>query len=391
MKKLIFTVLLFSAALMQCSEELPVSEDFPIVFTTKITPTDQGFRFEGKLIDDSGYKILTYGFVYASDGREFEDGAAIVYELGNPGNETFTLNTPSIGQAPTYACRAFVTYMKNSTKLTVYGNKLSADLKVEGDQPVWNLKAANQSLSGTGEGVGVVFRGTYIFQQDGKVTRFDGKLLTSGALDFPLNTNQSNIKLYSVMPFVLSNQNNNLYALQKDGSWAVITQLPFDHGKLDTGDVYIGEYFPYLYIYGSFGTYIYDYRDNVWETRTALPLTPDQVIVTGAFVYNQHYILTTDGKIQRFNGSSPPSLFTTFPGNIEGEVKMIFVIEGLYLYILSGQKMWKFDVVFAEWKEVTSFPETLYHPIYFSSYEELYVANKKANGNYDVWAFSQFE
>jgi hypothetical protein len=70
---------------------------------------------------------------------------------------------------------------------------------------------------------------------------------------------------------------------------------------------------------------------------------------------------------------------------------MFFVIEGSFLYVLSGQKMWEFNVVLAEWNEVAPFPETLNHPLYFFSEGALYIANKKANGNYEIWSFSQFE
>lgn len=345
---------------MQCREELPVSEDFPIVFTTKAIPHEQGFRFEGELIDDSGYEILMHGFMYAPEGRSRGSGA-IVYKLGNPGDKTFMLNTPPIGQIPTYNFRAFVTYLDNSTKKTVYGDKLLIDSKVAGQRPVWSLRGANEALTGTGEGIAVVSRGVYIIQQDGKVTRFNGKSLTSGGLDFPLNANQPDVKLYCVMPFVLNSQNNNIYILQRDGSWAIITQLPFDPEKLAMGDVYINEYYPHIYIFGSFGTHLYNYRDNIWETGTTLPLSPGEAIVTGTAYYGGYYILTTDGKIQEFNGSFPPRLIATFPfpGAIEGQTHMFFPFEGSFLYVHSGQKMWEFNFVLAKWKEVAPFPKHL--------------------------------
>lgn len=391
MKKQIFILLLFSAILMQCREELPVSEDFPIVFTTKAMPHDQGFRFEGELIDDSGYEILMHGFMYAPAGRDRGPGA-IVYELGYPSDKTFTLNTTSIGQAPSYEYQAFVTYMDNSTKKTSYGNVLHFNSKAAGHyQPVWNLRAANESLTGTGEGVAVVSRGAYIIQQDGKITSFNGISLTSGAADFPLNANQPDVTLYCAMPFILNSKNNNLYRLQENNSWAIITQLPFDPEKLATGDVYINVYYPHIYIFGSFGTHLYNYRDNIWETGTTLPLSSGVAIVTGTNYYGGYYILTTDGKIQEFNGSFPPRLITTFPGAIEGQAHMFFLVDFLFLYVHSGQKMWEFNVGLAEWNEVAPFPEELNHPLYFFSDEGLYIANKKANGNYDIWQFSQFE
>lgn len=391
MKKQIFTLLLFSAASMQCSEELPVSEDYPIVFTTKAIPNDRGFRFEGKLIDNSGYKILTYGFVYApSSGYEIESGA-IVYELGSPGDETFTLNTPSIGTAPTYAYRAFVTYMKNSKKITVYGNNLLVDSKAKGDYPVWSLRIANETLRGTGDGIAVVsqggYHGGYIIQRDGKVTVFGSS--TPRAQDFPLNASQPDAKLYCNMPFVITSQDNNLYRLLDNGSWAIITQLPFDHDKLATGNIFMGQYGARIYIFGSFGTYIYNYWDNTWEEHTALPLSPGQAIVTGANIYDFHYILTTDGQILRAVGTSAPSLLTTFPGQLEDQTQMFLAGEGQFLYVFSGQKMWEFNTVFGEWKEAAPFPEALNHPIYFIN-DWLCIANKKANGNYDIWALWEF-
>lgn len=384
-------ILFFSATLMQCREELPTSADYPIVFTTKATPNDRGFRFEGKLIDNSGYKILTYGFMYGpSSGNEIKEGGAIVYELGNPGSETFALNTPSIGTVPTYAYRAFVTYMKNSKKITVYGNNLLVDSKAKGDYPVWSLKAANETLRGTGDGIAVVYGGSYIIQQDGKVTWINSESLTLGPQDFPLNASQPDAKLYCNMPFVVTTQDNNLYQLLDNGSWAIITQLPFDHEKLATGNIFIGQYDTRIYIFGSFGTYTYNYRDNIWEEHTALPLSPGQAIVTGANIYDFHCILTTDGQILRSAGSSPPVLLTTFPGQIEDQTQMFIVMEGVFLYVLSGQKMWEFNVVSGEWKEAAPFPEALNHPIYFISDRWLNIANKKANGNYDIWQLWQF-
>jgi len=396
MKKQIFIFLLFSVILVQCREELPVAQDFPIVTTVSAMQEEQGITFTGKLIDNGGHEILTYGFIYmglydggsAADflGRGF---GAIVYELGNPGDETYKLNTTSIGIAPNYQYRAFVTYKENYVKKTVYGNVLRIN-PAAGSEQVWSLIAANESFSGSGEGLAVATRyrgGTipeaFIIQQDGKVTKFDmNARVTSPAPDFPVNGNLADLKLYSHGPFVINSQNSNVYKLQENGSWAIVTQLPFDHEKLATGDAYMNGYAQYVFIFGSYGTYVYNLNDNSWETRTTLPLSPGEAIVTGMSIYDEHYILSTDGKIQKFNGSSPPSLFATVPSRVDGSAYMFFsgFKWGVSLNDLSGHKTWLYDPQLNEWSEETFFPEPLNHPIYFGL-----IANKKANGNYDIW------
>lgn len=390
---------------MQCQEEVQVAQDFPIVLTTRATLNEQGFTFEGQLIDDGGHEILTYGFIYigvskgtAADvlGHGF---GTIIYALGSPGNEAYTLTTTSVNAAPTFEYRAFVTYMENSTKKTVYGNVQRITSKTLNSKQVWSLIAANESFAGSGEVLAVAnyYRSgsnpeAHFIQQDGKVTKFDINTRTIlPSLHFPLNASQEDLKLYSATPFVINSQSKNFYRLQENRTFAVITQLPFDPELLAGGDVYVAEYYPYVYIFGSFGTHLYNYRDNVWETGPTFPLSPGQAIVAGTNIYDQHYILTTDGSIRKVNGTTPSSLYTTFPGTIEGPAYLFFANGKLYVGLNnpSGAKIWQFDPALAEWSEDMSFPEPLNHPIYFRVGAQ-YMAIKKANGNYDIWELSQY-
>lgn len=407
MKRQIFTFLLFSAILIQCREELPVAQDFPIVLTTRAIPDEQGFTFEGKLIDDGGYEILTHGFIYSgsSVGSNYlgRGVGAIVYELGSPGNETFfKLNTTSIGRAPIYEYRAFVTYKKNSTKKTFYGNVQRIASKAEGQVSNWNLIAANETLVGNGEVLtaashydGDILEALFI-QQDGKVTKFDAYArVTSEGPNFPLNGNQGQLKLYSTLgALVLNSQNNNVYRLQSSNDWAISTQMPFNHENLAAGDVYIRQYYPHVYIFGSFGTYLFNYIENKWETRSVFPLSLGQSIVAGTNIYDQHYILTSDGKIQRYNGSNPPSLLTTFPHPIDGWVFLFTQghSDGGWYIFNNLSELWRFDYSENKWSRAPSFPQTLDNPVYFDDGGNgFYIVNKKANGNYDIWRFGESE
>jgi hypothetical protein len=390
MKKQIFTLLLFSVILIQCREELPVTQDFPVVITTRAIPDKQGFSFEGKLINDDGFEILMHGFIYGSKGFVRRGVGAIVYEVGNPSDETFSLKTTPIGTDPIYEYRAFVTYMENSTKKTFYGNVERIASKAEGHGGIWNLITANVTLGGSGKILTAVPRnnGAFLIQQDGKVTKFDAaERVTSEGPNFPLNGSQGQFELYSTLgPIVLNSQNNNVYRLDANNSWAIITQLPFPHENLAAGDVYINQYYPHVYIFGSFGTYQFNYIENKWETRSVFPLSLGQSIVAGTFT-DQHYILTSDGKIQRYNGSSPPSLLTTFPHPINGQV-FLFTLGSSWYIFNNLSELWRFDYTEDKWSQEQSFPQTLNNPVYFDDVGNgFYVVNKNTNGNYDIWIF----
>lgn len=400
MKKQIF-ILLLSALLFQCKDEIPVPQSFPIVTAAGATfDAEGGATFEGELVDNGGHEILSYGFVYdgyakssyVGPGKTYElglDFGYIVYELGTPGNKTFALKGAPIGDVPAYQYRPFVTYRENSVKKTSYGNVRIVDTTVKSDQVGWHLIAADEPMKSNDKVVASAAYGSELFfiHGDGKVTKLNvDKFVFSEIHDFPLIANQAPLRLYAEIPFVLNSQNNNVYSLHAN-SWQIETQLPFDHGNLIAGNIFTTRYNTFVAVFGSFGTYFYDSYRKKWETRPTVPISVGQSIITGTKAQGVPYVLTSDGSIWRFDGESF-SLLTTLPSNA-GEPVVMFGA-GPYLYVglkgLSDQKLLRFNLGIRVWSEGPSFPETLNDPIFMGA-SFCTVANKNANGNYDFWIF----